>query len=277
MEPRTNDIAAPILVTGGTGTLGKLVVARLLEAGRTVRVLSRSAHEAQGIESLTGDLTTGEGIAAAVADIEIVVHCAGSAKGDEDKARALVEAASRSGVRHIVYISVVGADRIPMAGAVDRAMFGYFGAKIAAERVVADSGIPWTSLRATQFFDLTFKTAEALARLPVIPVPAGFRFQPIDAAEVADRLTALALGAPAGVVAPIAGPRIYDMADLVRAYLRAAKKRRAIVRVPTPGKAAAAIRAGANLAPDYAIGVRAWEDFLAQRFEALHGARSLPA
>ena len=65
MEPRTNDVDAPILVTGGTGTLGKLVVARLLEAGKTVRVLSRRSHEAQGIESVTGDLATGDGIAAA--------------------------------------------------------------------------------------------------------------------------------------------------------------------------------------------------------------------
>ena len=240
-------------------------------------MLSRGAHEAQGTESVTGDLATGEGIGAAVAGVDVVVHCAGSAKGDEAKAGNLVEAASRACVRHIVYISVVGADRIPMAGAVDRAMFGYFGAKLAAERVIADSGIPWTSLRATQFFDLTFKTVEALARLPVIPVPAGFRFQPIDTAEVADRLTALALGGPAGVVPPIAGPRIYDMADLVRGYLLATGKRRPIVRVGTPGKAAAAIRAGANLAPEHAVGVRTWEAFLAERSEALHGGRYLIA
>lgn len=276
MEPRTDDVVAPILVTGGTGTLGRLVVTRLLEAGRGVRVLSREAHEAQGIDSVTGDLAVGDGIDAAVTGIDVVVHCAGSAKGDETKARHLVEAASRSGVRHIVYISVVGADRIPMAGAVDRAMFGYFGAKIAAERVIADSGIPWTSLRATQFFDLTYKTVEALARLPVIPVPAGFWFQPIDTAEVADRLTALALGMPAEVVPPIAGPRVYDMADLVRGYLLATGKRRPIVHVPTPGKAAAAIRAGANLAPEHAVGVRTWEAFLAERSESLRGARSLP-
>ena len=276
MEPRINDIDAPILVTGGTGTLGRLVVARLLEAGRTVRVLSRSAHDAQGIESVTGDLATGDGIAAAVAGIDVVVHCAGSAKGDEAKARNLVGAAARAGVRHIVYISVVGADRIPMAGAADRAMFGYFGAKIAAERVIADSGIPWTSLRATQFFDLTYRTVEALARLPVIPVPAGFRFQPIDTAEVADRLTALALDEPAGVVSPIAGPRIYDMADLVRSYLVATGKRRPIVRVPTPGKAAAAIRAGANLAPEHAVGLRTWEAFLAARPRGYRAVRDVP-
>jgi uncharacterized protein YbjT (DUF2867 family) len=264
METRTNP-TSPILVTGGTGTLGRLVVARLRDRGQAVRVLSRRSHAGEGIEFVSGDLATGEGIEAAVEGTGIIVHCAGTAKGDEVKARHLVRAASAAGVRHIVYISVVGAERIPMAGAVDRAMFGYFGSKFAAEQIVAESGIPWTTLRATQFFDLTLLTAQALAKLPLIPVPAGFRFQPIDPDEVAARLVELALGAPAGLVPAIAGPRVYGMADLVRSYLRAAGKRRAIIRVPVPGKAAAAIGDGANLAPDRAVGRRTWEEFLADR------------
>ena len=265
MEARNANSSPPILVTGGTGTLGRLVVARLRNAGRPVRVLSRGAPEGQGIEFATGDLAADEGIDAAVAGVEIVVHCAGTAKGDGDKARHLVRAASAAGVRHIVYISVVGADRIPMASAVDRAMFGYFESKLAGERVIAESGIPWTTLRASQFFDLTLATAQAMAQLPLIPVPAGFRFQPVAADEVATRLVELALGAPAGLVAPIAGPQAYDMAELVRGYLKAAGKHRAIIRMPIPGKAAAAIRAGANLAPDRAVGQRTWEGFLAER------------
>jgi len=265
VEARTANSAAPILVTGGTGTLGRLVVARLREAGRAVRVLSRGRHEAEGVEFVRGDLSTGKAAAAAVEGVEIVVHCAGSAKGDGEKARHLVEAASAAGVRHIVYISVVGADRIPMAGAIDRAMFGYFASKLAGERVIAESGIPWTTLRATQFFDLTLKTAEALTKLPVIPVPARFRFQPVAADEVAARLVELALGPPAGLVPAMGGPRVYDMAELVRGYLWASRKRRLLVRLPVPGKAASAIRDGANLAPDRAVGRRTWEDFLAAR------------
>src|SRR3989449_10986250 len=166
-------MASPILVTGGTGTLGRLVVPRLLDAGCTVRVLSRRSREAgEGIEFVTGDLATGVGIAAAVEGAEIIVHCAGSSKGDEDKALNLVRAASRAGARHLVYISVVGADRIPVLSGVDRAMFGYFGSKLAAERLVADSGLPWTTLRATQFHDLFLMTARQMARLPLVPIPA---------------------------------------------------------------------------------------------------------
>jgi uncharacterized protein YbjT (DUF2867 family) len=256
----------PILVTGGTGTLGRLVVARLRDDGRRVRVLSRTRREAdEGIELVTGDLATGEGIDAAVEGAQTIVHCAGSSKGDEDKALSLVQAASRAGARHIVYISVVGADRIPVVSGVDRAMFGYFASKLAAERVVADSGLPWTTLRATQFHDLILTVARQMAKLPVIPVPAGFRFQPVDAGEVAARLAELALGPPAGLVLDMAGPRAYSMAELVRGYLRATHRHRAIVPVRLPGKAARAFRAGANLAPERAVGRRTWEEFLAER------------
>jgi uncharacterized protein YbjT (DUF2867 family) len=258
----------PILVTGGTGTLGREVVPRLRDAGREVRVLSRSSPVAtEGVEFVTGDLSTGAGIEAAVEGVETIVHCAGSrgGKGDEDKAVKLVGPASRAGVRHLVNISVVGADRVPVVSAVDRAMFGYFASQLAAERVVSNSGLPWTTLRATQFHELILTTAQQMARLPVIPAPTGFRFQPIDAGEVAARLTELALGTPAGLVPEIAGPRVYEMAELLRGYLRTTRKRRAIVPLWLPGKAARAFRDGANLAPDMAVGRRTWEEFLAER------------
>ena len=133
----------PILVTGGTGTLGRLVVARLREAGRDVRVLNRHGGGAEAdatVEYLTGDLATGAGVEAAVEGIEVIVHCAGARVGDDATTRNLVRAASRAGARHLVYISVVGADRIPVRSRIDRAMFGYFGSKLAAEQVVAGSG-----------------------------------------------------------------------------------------------------------------------------------------
>ena len=254
-----------ILVTGGTGTLGRLVVARLQGAGCKVRVLSRRSREAgEGIEFVTGDLATGEGVEGAVEGAEIIVHCAGSSKGDEDKALNLVRAASRAGARHLVYISVVGADRIPVVSGVDRAMFGYFASKLAAERVVAGSGLPWTTLRAAQFHELILMVARQMARLPVIPLPAGFRFQPVDAGEVAARLAELALGTPAGLVPDMAGPKVYSAAELLGGYLRASHRHRPIIPVWLPGKAARAIRAGANLAPDQAVGRRTWEEFLAE-------------
>src|SRR5262245_34012970 len=118
----------PILVTGGTGTLGRRLVPRLTEAGRTVRVLSRHPRAGgAGVEYLAGDLATGAGVEAAVDGVETIVHCAGDGKGgDEELTRTLVRAASRSGAPHLVFISVVGADRVPVTSRTDRAMFGYF-------------------------------------------------------------------------------------------------------------------------------------------------------
>lgn len=263
---------APVLVTGGTGTLGRLVVARLRAAGHRVRVLSRrrgrdgeAGEDAEGVATVAGDLSTGAGVEAAAAGAGIVVHCAGSARGDADKARHLVRAASRAGVRHVVFISVVGADRVPVASGIDRMMFGYYAEKLAAERVLAGSGLPWTVLRATQFHDLLLAAARGMARLPVIPVPAGIRFQPVDAGEVAARLAELALGPPAGAVPDMGGPEIREMGDLVRLYLRAAGRRRPVLPVPLPGAAARAMRAGANLAPERAVGRRTWQEVLAER------------
>jgi uncharacterized protein YbjT (DUF2867 family) len=254
----------PILVTGGTGTLGRLVVPRLRDAGLSVRVLSRHDHPVgNGVEYVTGDLATGEGIEAALDGAETILHLAGTAKGDEVKARNLVAAAAN--VRQVVNISVVGADRVPVVSAVDRGMFGYFASKLGAERVIAESGLPWTTLRATQFHELTFATARQMTKLPVVPVPAGIRFQPVDGAEVAARLVELALEAPAGLVPDLAGPRTYEMRELVLSYLRATGKHRLLVPVRLPGKAARAVRDGANLAPDRAVGRRTWEEFLAAR------------
>ena len=273
-----------ILVTGGTGTLGRHVVARLRDAGRDVRVLSRHGPKdgignKEGIEFAVGDLATGAGIEAAVDGAEIIVHCAGGAKGDGDKAINLVRAASRAGgVRHLVYISVVGADKVPVVSGIDRAMFGYFASKLAAERAVADSGLPWTTLRATQFFDTLLLVARQMAKLPVIPLPSGFRFQPIDPSEVGVRLAELALGAPIGLAPDIAGPKVYQTDELIGEYLRASHKRRPIIPVWLPGKAARAVRSGVILAPDRAVGRRTWEDFLSETVGSPgNGASSRPA
>ncbi|MGZ4617070.1 MAG: NAD-dependent epimerase/dehydratase family protein, partial [Actinomycetes bacterium] len=110
--------------------------------------------------------------------------------------------------------------------------------------------------------------AQGMAKLPVMPVPAGFRFQPVDAGEVATRLVELSLGKPSGLVPDIAGPRVYEMTALVRSYLRASHRHRLLLPVRLPGAAARALRAGGNLAPQQAVGHRTWEDFLAERLRS---------
>jgi len=264
----------PIVVTGGTGTLGRLVVDRLVAGGNGVRIVSRSAPAGDLRPEVThaaADLTTGHGVEDALTGAEVVVHCAGSQTGDGDKARHLVAAARAAGVRHLVNISVVGADRVPQTGRLDRMMFGYFGSKLEAEQVISRSGIGWTTVRATQFHDLMLMAAQGMARLPVVPVPSGLRFQPVDAGEVADRLVSLALGAPAGLVPDLAGPEVHTLRSLVGSYLEVAGKHRLLMPLRLPGRAAAAFRSGANLSPDHATGHRTWSDFLADRIPTPDG------
>ncbi|MEV1117474.1 NAD(P)H-binding protein [Actinosynnema sp. NPDC049800] len=249
-----------ILVTGGTGTLGRLVTPLL--AGHRVRVLSRRGHgPVNGVEHLTGDLLTGEGVEAAVDGVEVVLHLAGGPKGDAEATERLVRtAAATGGVRHFVYISAIGADRVPLA---------WFREKLGAERAVAGSGLPWTTLRAAQFHDLVLTVVEKMAKMPVVPIPGGLRFEPVDARDVAERLAELTLAAPAGLVPDLAGPEVHGLADLVRGYLAGRDKRRLLVPVRMPGKAGRAYRAGENLAGEGAArGARTWEDFLAERVPA---------
>ncbi|MBP0449897.1 NAD(P)H-binding protein [Kitasatospora sp. RG8] len=249
---------APILVTGGTGTLGGHVLPLLRAAGRDVRVLTRTARPAgDGVAYVTGDLLKDEGIDEALDGVTTVLHLAGGAKGDDVATRNLVRAARRVGVEHLVYISVIGADRLPI---------GYFRAKLGAEQAVADSGVPYTTLRAAQFHDLALKVAAGMARLPVVPAPGGIRWQPVDAREVAARLVELALDAPAGHVPDLAGPKVYPMGELVRGYLKARGKSRPMLPVRVPGKVGRAYRAGDNLTLAGAeTGQRTWEAFLAER------------
>jgi uncharacterized protein YbjT (DUF2867 family) len=256
-----------ILVTGGTGGLGRRVVTRLSTQGRDVRVLSRHPVVLQeGVEYKAGDLVTNQGVEDAFDGVDVVVHCAGVGKIKEDTAQAqnLVLGARQAGVRHLVGISVVGAERIPVRSALDRAIFAYFASQRSKERVIEHSGLPWTNLRATQFHDgFILAMVKAMSKMPVVALPAATRFQPVDADEVADALADLALAAPAGQVPDFGGPKIYEAEDLLRSYLVAIGMHRPILKIRMPGSAAAAIRDGANLAPDRAVGRRTWEEFLA--------------
>lgn len=256
-------MSATIVVTGGTGTLGRQVVPLLQSAGRTVRVLTRhpGANE-DGVEHVHADLDSGLD-PAVVEGAGAILHLAGSQHADEMKARSVVAAAAAAKVPHVLTISVVGADRVPVHGRMARAMFGYYRAQLAAERVVQTSPVPWTILRATQFHDLLLMLCRALVRSPVMPVPA-LRAQPVDVQEVAARLVELTLGDPAGRVDDLAGPEVLTLREVFTTYLATTDRHRLLVPVPLPGEAAAAIRAGALLTGRPGSG-RTWAAFLADR------------
>jgi uncharacterized protein YbjT (DUF2867 family) len=157
-----------------------------------------------------------------------------------------------------VYISIVGVDRVPV---------GYYRAKLAVERLIEDSGLPWTILRATQFHELILRGCELLARLPVLLVPAA-SFQPVSSGEVATRLARLAGQPPAGRVPDMGGPQVRTSRDLAGRYLRASGRRRRVLPVWLPGRAFTGLRRGGLLAPGHATGTITFDEFLAARFSS---------
>ena len=128
-----------------------------------------------------------------------------------------------------------------------------------------ESGLGWTVLRATQFHDLLVQAFQALAKVPVLLLPAGVSDQPVEVAEVADRLAELAAGAPAGRVEDMGGPEVRTAESLARAFLKASgqavrRAERAPVRRGLPG-----LPLGGHLAPEQAVGKGTFEDYLATR------------
>jgi len=257
MEPRGTG-GEPVLVTGGTGTLGTHVVQDLRGHGCQVRVLSRKQRASSpGVTYVVGDLANGTGVQEAVAGAGVIIHCASAKKGDVQATQTLVRAAAaQSRPPHLVYISIVGVERI---------RFRYFKAKLAAENVVADSSLPWTLQRATQFYDFVLSGATNMARSPIVAAPKNFLCQPIDPADVAHQLVELALGPPSGRVPDIGGPEVLTWADMIRQYLRIAGRHRLVVEVRMPGTSA--IRAGGLLVKDPAgkTGDTTWQEFLAKK------------
>ncbi|MFI6095337.1 SDR family oxidoreductase [Lentzea sp. NPDC051213] len=221
------------VVTGGSGALGRHVVAALPGA----KAVSRSTGT---------DLLRGTGSGALRADV--VVHCATSFRREVDMARAVLAAKPA----HLVYISIVGCDRVPLP---------YYKQKHAAERLIVNSGVPHTILRATQFHSLLLRMFDNSSKLPLMLVPA-FRFQPVDEAEVGLELAALAQAAPAGIAGEMGGPEVREAIDLARIYLDAKGKRRTLVPLKAPGATYRAYRAGGNLTPGRAVGKRTFADYL---------------
>lgn len=250
-----------VLVTGGTGGLGRALVPRLADAGHEVRVLTRRSMPKlpTGVAPAHGDVLDRPSLLRAMHGVDAVVHAATSPRRDVHRievegTRHVVEAAEASLVQHLLYVSIVGIDDHP---------FPYYRAKHAAEAVVSAAGVPWTIQRATQFHHTVEYVLAGLSRTPfVLPVPRGMRLQPVDVGEVADRFAELLDGKAAGRVQDLGGPEVLAAEELARTWAAARGHRRRIVTLPVPGKAAAAFRAGSALCTGCLTGTRTWQDHL---------------
>ncbi|MET7244913.1 SDR family oxidoreductase [Methylobacterium sp. EM32] len=201
-----------IVVIGGSGLIGRQVTANLRELGHEAVAASPST----GVNALTGD-----GLAEALAGAAAVVDVANAPSFEpesvfdffERSSRNLLEAGRRAGIRHHVALSIVGTDRLDGNG--------YFRAKLAQERLIAAAGLPYTIVRATQFYEFVATIAEAAVAGDRLVVPDA-DFQPIAAADVAAALAEVAVAAPANGIAEIAGPDRAPFRDFVARRIAAA-------------------------------------------------------
>lgn len=237
-----------IAVAGGTGAVGRLVVERAEAAGHEVRVLSRST----GV-----DLEHGTGLD--FAGVDAVIDASGvqttSAKRSIEfftkVTGHLLAAEADAGVGHHVALSILGAADAP---------HGYYAGKAAQEQAVASGPVPWSILRAAQFFEFAHQVATKVG--PLVMVPA-MRSQPLAASEVATRLVEIAEAGPMGDAADLAGPREERMVELTRAWWAATGARGRIIEVPIPGGFGKAIRSGAILpGPDAQLTTQTFEEWL---------------
>jgi uncharacterized protein YbjT (DUF2867 family) len=207
-----------IVVIGGTGLIGKKLVAILRASGHEVTAASPSS----GVNAITG-----EGLKEALADAEVLVDVANS-PSFEDKAvleffetsgRNLLAAEEVAGVRHHVALSVVGADRLPESG--------YMRAKVAQERLIQTSKIPYTIVRATQFFEFVGAIAQAATNGKTVRLPSAL-MQPIVSDDVAAALAEVAVAKPLNGMVELAGPEPIRMDELVRRFLSVTRDARQV-------------------------------------------------
>src|ERR1043166_253641 len=211
-----------IVVIGGTGLIGS----------KTVAILRQRDHEGVAASPKSGINTiTGEGVKEAMAGAQVVIDLANS-PSFEDKAvleffetsgRNLLAAEAAAGVGHHVALSIVGTDRPPGNG--------YFRAKVAQEKLIVASGIPYTIIRSTQFMEFLRGIADSAAEGNIVRLPPGL-FQPIAADDVAASVVDVALAAPRNGIVEIAGPERAPFNDVVARYLKAVGDPREVVRDP---------------------------------------------
>ncbi|MGH2593675.1 MAG: SDR family oxidoreductase [Anaerolineae bacterium] len=254
-----------ILVTGGTGVLGRQLVTKLDQAGYTVRVMSRRSQPATrrpGVEWAQADLATGQGLVEAVSGVSVILHAATSPSErtrqiDVDGTRRLLEQARSAGASHFIYVSIVGIERIPHP---------YYQHKAAVEALVEGAGLPWSILRATQFHDLIDGFLQPVMRFPLMFGPTDFQFQPVDAGEVAEAVCRCAAAGPSGRLTDMGGPEVLRGGEMARAWLKARGMRRPIIHLPLPGKIAHGFRNGYNTCPQHRQGRVTWEEWLQKKY-----------
>ncbi len=234
-----------VLGLGGTGVIGRQVVAALLRDGQDVRVGSRGGDGVAAAPGVAVDVLTGDGLAEALDGIEVLVDLSHAPSLRRRTAQRfvgegtlrLLAAAREAHVEHVVGLSVVGIDGVP---------YPYYEAKVAQERAWASGGLPWSVLRATQVHEFPGQVLATGSMGPLALVPE-MRTQPIASSELALALAEVVEAGPSGRVRDLVGPQQESLLDMTRRRVAALGGPRLVVPLRVPGAAGRAMRGGALL------------------------------
>ncbi|TMB46638.1 MAG: NAD-dependent epimerase/dehydratase family protein [Chloroflexi bacterium] len=254
-----------VLVTGGTGTLGREVVIQLRQAGHRARILSRNPRG--HVDTVQGDLATGAGLQKAVGGMDAIIHAASATTDvlrgnavDVKGTRRLLNVAREAGVKHIVFVSIVGIDRVN---------YTYYKTKLAAEAIVREGKVSWSILRATQFHSFMEFTLGLFSKLPgLATVPLEWQFQPVDARDVARRLVEVVSQEPGGRLPDFGGPEVRDFKSIAESWLKAHRLNKRLVNLWLPFKFSRQVADGLLLCPDQKSGTITFEQYLDLKYGA---------
>jgi uncharacterized protein YbjT (DUF2867 family) len=250
-------ITMKIVIIGGSGLIGSKVVRKLGEQGNEVVPASPNT----GVNTLTGD-----GLAEVLKGADVVVDVSNSPSFEDTavlnffrtSTTNLLEAEATSGVRHHVALSVVGTDRLSESG--------YMRAKIAQEKLIERSSIPYSIVHATQFFEFIKGIADASTDGDTVRL-APVLIQPMAAEDVATAVATVAVGAPLNGIVEVAGPEQFHLDEIVRRYLAAREDPRSVIADPNARYYGAEL-GERTLVPDInaTIGETRFEDWLSRQF-----------
>jgi uncharacterized protein YbjT (DUF2867 family) len=266
-----------VLVTGGTGHLGRDIVGRLVGQNHRVRVFARSPEARTDVEWAVGDLATGEGLPEALHDVDTVINAAtyspiarrggirpvdffsSPSSVDVEGTRQLLVLCGEQSVRHFLHVSITG---------LEAASLPYARVKLAGEHLVRDSSLSWSVVRATPFYYLLDELLARLTFLPMWPVPTA-AFNPVDTGDVADYIVNCAFDGTCGARADIGGPDDFSLVEFARQYQQARGIHRRVLPVKLSDGTA---RRMGFVVSNGMRGTLSWADWLRRRYPGVRSA-----
>ncbi len=251
---------AQVMVTGGTGRLGRLLVPKLVAAGHSVRILTRRSDPGYPpiVHVYRGDLASGDIDESVFHGVSVLVHAASDSRSadetDIEGMKRLIQGAHNHWSPHFIYVSLVGVDRLRDVP--------YYRAKYEAEQLLMESDLWWTVFRTTHWHQLVLEWLrlpdEARSRV----LATGMRFQPIDADEVAERIVQLTFANPGRKSPDFGGPEVLSAERLAEIYGEVSGEPVPHIGQPVSERMAAAFRGTDHLTPERPFGKVTWREFL---------------